>query len=117
MVISVTVDTSEVQAALNQFTASGLSNVYSSTLDKLEALAIQGAQKIVPVRTGRLKRSIKRQQKGRDFVVVGSTLDYAKPVETGTFRMRARPYMKPQIQAVQSEGVRILQQELRKIIG
>ena len=84
------------------------------TLDQCGESAIQGAQSIVPVRTGRLRDSIRVLQKSADFIIVGSDIEYAADVEFGTFRMEARPYMSPQADRLPSEGAKILENEFRR---
>ena len=53
------------------------------------------AQRNVPVRTGRLQRSIQVIQLAFMKWKVGSDLYYAGFVEFGTSRMQAHPYMRP----------------------
>lgn len=53
------------------------------------------ATRLVPVRTGRLQRSIMVKHVQAGEWTVGSILYYAGFVEYGTSRMRARPYLRP----------------------
>jgi HK97 gp10 family phage protein len=53
------------------------------------------AQAIVPVRTGRLQRSVKVVRIESCFYLVGSDVEYAGFVEFGTSRMRAQPFLRP----------------------
>jgi len=55
------------------------------------------AQAVVPVRTGRLQRSLSFWG-GEGQYYVGSRLYYAPLVEFGTGRMRARPYLTPSVE-------------------
>lgn len=62
-----------------------------------------GAQKIVPVDTGALKRSLRLvDAPNKDTIckkkyLIGSDLNYSVFVELGTVKMKAQPYLKPQI--------------------
>jgi len=59
---------------------------------------VSDAKQIVPVRTGRLRDSIRYWRKHMFDYDVGSEVPYAGFVEFGTTRMRAQPYMRPAIQ-------------------
>lgn len=52
----------------------------------------------VPVRTGRLKRSIRRWRVGTVWHV-GTDVEYAPYVEFGTRRMRAQPFLGPALES------------------
>jgi HK97 gp10 family phage protein len=58
-------------------------------------MMLQEAQHLVPVRTGRLQRSLKITHEGTCIWSVGSDLGYAGYVEFGTRYMRAQPYLRP----------------------
>ena len=58
------------------------------------------AQFLVPVRTGRLQRSIRTQHPEICVWHVGSNLFYSGFVEHGTSRMRAQPYLRPALDIV-----------------
>lgn len=67
------------------------------------ALDVEASAKdLVPVDTGRLRASITTQL-GQDseslFADVGSDVEYAAPVEFGTTRVRAQPYLRPALDA------------------
>lgn len=59
------------------------------------------AREIVPVRTGRLRDSIVAETPeitGNEIrCVISANVDYAIYVEMGTWKMRARPYLKPSL--------------------
>lgn len=60
------------------------------------------AKRACPVDTGRLRSSITHavEQDGRGLVaIVGTNVEYALPVELGTFRMRAQPFLRPSLAA------------------
>lgn len=54
-----------------------------------------GAQRIVPVDTGRLRASITTRDSGPLNFEVYTNVDYAGYVEWGTRYMAAQPYMRP----------------------
>lgn len=56
------------------------------------------ARSRVPVKTGRLRRSLKAEMTS-DGARFGSDVSYASYVEKGTRRMRAQPYLEPGKQA------------------
>ena len=74
--------------------------------------AMQMAKEIVPVQTGRLRDSIRVLERGPNFIVVGSDIEYAAAVEFGTYKMAARPYMGPAGDAIVSRFQEIFAQEL-----
>lgn len=54
------------------------------------------AKKDCPVDTGRLRNSITHAvDSGEQAVYIGTNVEYAAPVELGTSRSRARPYLRP----------------------
>ncbi len=52
------------------------------------------AKELCPVDTGRLRNSITHTNDD-DSAYIGTNVEYAAYVELGTFRMKARPYLKP----------------------
>jgi HK97 gp10 family phage protein len=56
---------------------------------------LEKAKNLVPVRTGRLQRSLNVTRVDQCLYLVGSSLYYAGFVEYGTSRMRAQPYLRP----------------------
>jgi HK97 gp10 family phage protein len=77
---------------------------------------VEGAKAIVPVRTGRLRDSISIQELGPQHVTVGAATEYADAVEYGTYRMAARPYIGPQLDRMQSEAPRIIQDKINRVL-
>ncbi len=59
---------------------------------------LQSARGIVPVRTGHLRSTLRKQKKGPAHTV-GTACHYAFYVEGGTRRMRAQPYLRPSFMA------------------
>lgn len=67
------------------------------------ALMIEGeAKKLCPVDTGRLRASIHAGKKGKGVAYVGTNVEYAPFVEFGTYKMRAKPYLRPAAKKVLS---------------
>lgn len=59
-----------------------------------------GAKTTVPVDTGNLKNSIQTHMDGDIQATVAAHAEYAIYVEMGTYRMAARPYLVPALEAV-----------------
>jgi HK97 gp10 family phage protein len=59
---------------------------------------------IVPVDTGELKGSIKKEKQGKGYTVGPRGVDYAEFVENGTSRSPAQPYVAPTIQWAKANG-------------
>lgn len=83
-------------------------------LDLATELATGVAREVVPVRTGRLQRSISRTpprgDAGRRRAGVRASAPYALWVEIGTPRSGARPYLRPAARRVVDETPSILRQ-------
>lgn len=58
------------------------------------------AKAYCPVDTGRLRASIGITRHPNNVISVGSNVEYAIFVETGTSRQRAQPYLKPALDNV-----------------
>ena len=65
------------------------------TCGLITEMAAARSRDIVPVRTGRLQRSIQVWNPAPMMYQVGSVLNYAPFVEYGTRFMRAQPYLRP----------------------
>jgi HK97 gp10 family phage protein len=79
--------------------------------------ASKEARRIVPVRTGRLKRSIRKEQTGQGAYRVGSKVEYAGYVEYGTSRMQAQPYLRPAAELVNTQLNGIIYRLLKEQVG
>lgn len=78
--------------------------------------AIDYATDIVPVDTGNLRNSItKEYDKSEHVVYIGTDVEYAPYVEFGTYKMEARPYLKPAVANRVEECKKFLQQYLGNI--
>ncbi len=73
--------------------------------------AVFHARERVPVDTGALRDSIEFTVDD-DGVSVGSDKEYAAAVETGTYKMAARPYLKPAMTEHNSEYEKIMENAL-----
>lgn len=74
-----------------------------------EALTRQGA-----VDTGRLRNSVTHQVISENAVAVGTSVEYAPYIEFGTYKMDARPYIKPAVGNYLNEYKIIIENELRR---
>lgn len=68
-----------------------------------------------PVRTGRLRRSL-RVDPGEGCVYVGTDVYYGKYVELGTCRMRAQPYLMPALQENRGGFGDILAKHIKNLV-
>lgn len=76
-------------------------------------MAAARSRDIVPVRTGRLQRSVQVWNPAPMMYQVGSILNYAPFVEYGTRFMRAQPYLRP---AAQEASLKITQTMKEKLL-
>lgn len=88
---------------------------------KTRALEIMGgkaesyAKQLCPVDTGNLRNSITHQQIDENTEAIGTAVEYAPPVELGTRRQRAQPYLRPAAEDHGPEYKTIWERELAKI--
>lgn len=73
------------------------------TIDVVGEMIKVEAQRIVPVHTGTLQRSIFHNKIAELTHEIGAAVFYAVFVEYGTSRMRAQPYLRPAIQKYQDQ--------------
>lgn len=67
------------------------------------------------IRTGRLRNSITHEvHRDEQAVYVGASVNYAKFVEFGTSRMKARPYLKPAIVEHKEEYKELVEEALKE---
>ena len=76
------------------------------------------AKNVVPVKTGRLKgsiqvRSLRKTKTGASAEIAPKT-EYDIFVEFGTYKMGARPYMRPAAFAIFPEIASMIEKEIRK---
>lgn len=73
------------------------------------------AKRITPVDTGNLRNSITHAQYDEDTEIIGTNVEYAPYVELGTYRMAARPYLRPAAEEHGEEYKQVIISEYRKI--
>jgi HK97 gp10 family phage protein len=61
---------------------------------------VKEMQAVVPVRSGRLKNSIRKNSQAGRIVVGPVDVEYAAYVEYGTNRMKAQPYVRPSLDKI-----------------
>lgn len=93
--------------------AAALADLELRTEDDLMRLGLRtqnAARRLCPVDTGRLRASI-QAVKGKDgkgvYVDIGTNVEYAIPVEFGTDRMDAQPFLRPALNQAVDEMKRL----------
>jgi len=105
-----------------------LENAQRSLVEELDALVDSAvklvwdtAVTLVPVRRGQLKGSIRIEETGRPMERViragGDEAPYAPPVEYGTYKMAARPFMRPAAEARGPEIERLILEGMKRLFG
>jgi len=103
-----------------------LENAQRSLVDELDALIDSAAKLVwdtavtlVPVRTGRLKNSIRIEETGRPMERVvragGDEAPYAPYVEYGTSRMAAQPFLCPSAEARGPEIEQLILEGMKRL--
>ena len=103
-----------------------LENAQRSLVEELDALIDSGAQLVkdsaetfVPVRTGNLKSTIRIEETGKPMERLvragGDQAPYAPPVEYGTFKMAAQPFMRPAAEARGLEIEKLVLEGMRRL--
>lgn len=64
---------------------------------------------------GTLRNSITHEQWDEKTEVIGSTVDYSKFVELGTYKMKARPFLRPAAENHGAEYKAVIERELAKV--
>ncbi len=62
---------------------------------KIGQKLVKKAKEKCPVKTGRLRDSIRIMKVDEDTVIVGSNVEYALEVERGTSKRAAKPFLRP----------------------
>lgn len=84
----------EAGRVFNQISYEAQNNV-EKALQKAGFLVEREAKIKAPVDTGRLRASISSRMISSDVVEIGTNVYYARFLEYGTSRMRAKPYLNP----------------------
>ena len=66
-------------------------------------------------RGGTLRNSITHEQWDEKTEVIGSTVNYSKFVELGTYKMKARPFLRPAAENHGAEYTAVIERELAKV--
>ena len=66
-------------------------------------------------RGGTLRNSITHEQENEKTEVVGTAVKYAPFVELGTYKMKARPFLRPAVENHAAEYKAVIEQELAKV--
>jgi len=85
----------------------GLDEPLAEAMELYLEKVVDDARALVPIRTGRLQRSI-RFRRGEGGYHVGSDVSYASFVESGTSRMAPRPFLTPAL----SQNISLLKASL-----
>ena len=70
------------------------------------------AKQLCPVDTGNLRNSITHAQQDDNTEVIGTNVEYAPHVELGTYKMAARPYLRPAAENHGPEYKMVLENEM-----
>ena len=92
-------------------------------LDEMQTAGIAGGQAVkqraqaaAPVRTGALARSVRADATG-DTITVGAYVEYARFQEFGTVHVPASPYLRPALEASQTQIVNAYTGEIEKLLN
>ena len=88
-----------------------LLNALSAVLRIGASYIMTRARNYVPVRTGRLRDSIRVEEIDEFHYIIAPHTHYAKYVELGTIKMRPRPYMMP----AANDGIKWLEYAVNKL--
>lgn len=81
------------------YDASDFEKPLTEALSSYGAAVTITAKSLVPVRTGRLQRSLGYKMRGMTLVVGSFGVPYALPVEVGTSKMAPRSYLLPALKS------------------
>jgi len=86
-------------------------------LPKAGNIVLSHAQRIVPVKDGILKGSLKSKVRSNETVTVGTNVHYAPYVEYGTKRMPAQPYLRPALDTNRKRLVKLWADTYNKVFA
>ena len=91
---------------------SALQNAIERGLEAIGVTAEGYAKEDCPVDTGNLRNSISHAIKDKE-VYIGTNVEYAPYVELGTFKMDARPFLKPAATNHSSEYKSLMEESMK----
>lgn len=96
--------------------ADQIAGATEKAIDEFADEVVEHMQGVVPVDTGKLRRSIRKDKQGDKVTVGPRGVDYAEFVENGTSRTPAQPYVAPTLQWAQRVGPRRIARKIEGII-
>lgn len=110
----------EAVAAFRRLSAAARGRMLAQAATAGALPILTAAQTKAPVRTGNLRRSLHTevldQSADQATVMVGTDVDYARPVEEGTSRRIAKPYLRPAFDTERENAIRETGDAFRDII-
>ena len=113
MSFRITTDFSQVLQGLQKL-QTGIPQMIENALIRVAEESIQVAKDTVPVDTGTLQRSIRVLERGPNYVIIGSDVEYALYVELGTYKMQAQPYLGPAMDSAHTRLMQIFSDEFNR---
>lgn len=77
----------------------------------------RSAKKLVPVKTGRLRGSIRTDKISNEEVHVGTDVEYSGHVEFGTIRQHAQPYLRPAYDELKNKIISMVRKAVKGVTG
>ena len=108
----------EVQAAVTEAMARALEICGGKAETYAKQLAPVGTPESTGIpgyHGGTLRNSITHEQMDEKTEVIGSTVYYAPYVELGTYKMKARPFLRPAAENHLTEYKEVIEKELAKL--
>lgn len=93
--------------------ADRITGVTADSVSDFADQMVDHMQSIVPVDTGTLKRSIRKQVSGTRATVGPVGVNYAGFVENGTSRTPAQPYVQPTIEWARVNGPKFIARRIK----
>jgi len=87
-----------------------ISEAKARALEIIGGKAESYAKQLCPVDTGNLRNSISHAQQDDNTVVIGTNVEYAPYVCLGTYKMAARPFLRPAAENHREEYKAILEE-------
>lgn len=96
--------------------ADRIAGATEQAIDEFADEVVDHMQGVVPVDTGKLRRSIKKDKQGDKVTVGPRGVEYAEYVENGTSRTPAQPYVAPTLQWARQVGPRRIRDKIEGVI-